>query len=154
MKYYMRKGNYQAKKRDNRDYDRTTLVIAVLDALAMIWAFWSKPEVKAFHTGFIITNGIILGGLIMGTIIWSFFELFTHKARHWYDAVIKVIIAYPIGLILGGIIAYLTDFGKLVLIPARSGNIFALFFLLSIFVFVMIEIGVNVWYHNKTVVRW
>ena len=40
MKYYMRKGNYQAKKRDNRDYDRTTLVIAVLDALAMVWAFW------------------------------------------------------------------------------------------------------------------
>jgi len=144
---------YRWTKQDSKDFDYVTAGISGLIIITAIITFFSRPSISLIGGKLIITQGLIIPSLIIGTMIWSVFEIFTKASRKAYDIIIKVIIAFPIGLLIGGFIGYESNFGQLIVTPAYNGNIYALFDLISIFIFLVVLVATNVYYHHCTPIR-
>jgi hypothetical protein len=142
--------NRQWNKRDQIDYDWATGIISALIVISVLITFLSKPHISVMQGKIIISQGIIIPALIIGTMIWSLFEVFTRASKKAWNIILKVIIAFPIGLLLGGFLGYESNFGSLVITPAFNGNIYALFNLICIMIFEIILVATNVYYHHCT----
>jgi len=149
----MSNNRYRWTKQDSKDFDYATGIIAGLIIITAIITFFSRPSISLIGGKLIITQGLIIPSLIIGTMIWSVFEVFTKATKKAYDIIIKVIIAFPIGLLIGGFIGYESNFGSLIVTPAYNGNVYALFDLISIFIFLVVLVATNVYYHHCTPIR-
>ena len=146
----MNKMSYTWNKKDQKDFDYATGIIAFIIGLTAVITILSKPSIQVIGGRLYINQGVIIPALIFGTMIWSVSEVFTKATKKAYDIIIKVIIAFPIGLAIGGFIGYESNFGQLVLSPAYNGNPYALFFLVCILIYEIVLIMANVYFHHCT----
>lgn len=120
----------------------------ILFALLLITAL-SRPLLSRVHGDFIISQGILFPAVVMSAIFWALIELFTPPGRSYADLLIRYIPALIIGLIVGGALGYLFNFGQLVIVPAYNGNVDAIFFLIVAFLSGTAIIWDAVWEHDK-----
>ena len=120
----------------------------ILFALLLI-TFLSRPLLSSVHGDFIVSQGILFPAVVMSAIFWALIELFTPPGRSYMDLLVRYIPAVIIGLIVGGALGYLFNFGQLVIIPAYHGNVDAIFFLIVAFLSGTAIIFDAVWEHDK-----
>lgn len=117
--------------------------------LLMLVTFLSRPVLDHIHGQFLISQGVLFPAAIMSAVFWSIIELFTPPGRSYIDLLERYIPALILGLIVGGALGYLFDFGSLVLAPAYSGNIDAIFFVIAAFISGTAILADAVWEHDK-----
>jgi hypothetical protein len=120
----------------------------ILFALLLI-TFLSRPLLSSVHGDFIVSQGILFPAVVMSAIFWALIELFTPPGRSYSDLLVRYIPALIIGLIVGGALGYLFNFGQLVIVPAYHGNVDAIFFLIVSFLSGTAIIFDAVWEHDK-----
>ena len=101
------------------------------------------------HGSYIVSQGVLFPAVIMSSVFWALIELFTPPGRTYTDLLIRYIPALIIGLVIGGALGYFFNFGKLVIIPAYSGNVDAIFFIIVAFLSGTAIIADAVWEHDK-----
>ena len=139
-------------KRDQRALDWSMGAVILINIVVALIAFFSKPQIQVVGHSFTVGQSTTITALIIGDMTWGIFELFTDKAKHWYDVWIKTIIAFIIGVFVGGILGRLNNFGQLVLEPAFNGNPYAWFFLISVLIFIIVLIASNAWFHKRDMI--
>lgn len=137
-----------SKKKSHSKRWATITAGFILFALLLI-TFLSRPILSSVHGDFIISQGILFPAVVMSAIFWALIELFTPPGRSYTDLLIRYIPAMIIGLIVGGALGYLFNFGQLVIVPAYNGNVDAIFFLIVAFLSGTAIIWDAVWEHDK-----
>ena len=140
----------RSKKRwYNPNWDIGAVIVALIGTFLLLVSFLSKPEFVILHHTVILTQGIVAPAIVMGAIVWAIVEYFTPPGHTIEDLLVRIIPAFIIGALLGGIIGYLFNFGKLVIQPAFNGNIDALFFLITILIASLAVTWNAAWAHKK-----
>lgn len=156
MTYYYRrryKGNGMNNRQERKEWDLTAVIMALISTGALIVTLFSNPKMTLIGHTIVFSSGILAPAVIMGAIFWASIEILTIRTKTFLDAVGKAILGYILGLIVGGFLGYEFKFGYYVIIPAYSGNIMALIYLIVIFAFTMIVIWDASWSHNHNYVR-
>ena len=135
--------------REKRD-DKIGLVIGVLlEAFMLIVAVFSRPIVAKMHLGFIISQGVIIPAVLLSAAMWGLIEYLTPPGKNVWDVIERIVPSFLIGAFLGGALGYLFHFGTLVVRPAYSGNMYAIFFLGTVFLATLVILGDVYWAHSK-----
>jgi hypothetical protein len=130
-------------------HDWATIIAGLLLFFFMAIAFLSRPDLAKVHGSFIVSQGVLIPAAVMSAVFWALIELFTPPGKTFMQLVDRYIPALVIGLIVGGGLGYLFDFGKLVIVPAYNGNMDAVFFLAAAFIAGTAVMWDAVWEHNK-----
>ena len=131
------------------NWDIGAVIVALIGTFLLLVSLLSKPEFVILHHTVILTQGIVAPAIVMGAIVWAIVEYFTPPGHTIEDLLVRIIPAFIIGALLGGIIGYLFNFGKLVIQPAFNGNIDALFFLITILIASLAVTWNAAWAHKK-----
>ena len=130
--------------------DKIGLVIGILlEAFMLLVAVFSRPIVSKIHLGFIISQGVIIPAVLLSAAMWGLIEYLTPPGKDIWSVIDRIVPSFLIGAFLGGALGYLFHFGSLVVRPAYSGNIYAIFFLMSVSVATLLILGDVYWAHSK-----
>ena len=136
------------KKWNNPNWSLGAVIIGLLGTFLLLVSLLSKPQVEILHHVVVITQGIVAPAVIMGIIFWALIEFFTPPGKSIEDLLIRIIPAFVIGGIFGGLLGYLFNFGGYVLNPAFNGNDDAILFLISVFIGGLAIIWNAAWAHK------
>ena len=150
----------KAKTNENTMYKvnatRWDIGAVIFGSLMFIFAlafFFAQPTISLFGTTVAVTHAMIAMGVLMGAMFWAFIEMITRPRRSILDLLVRFFGAFILGFIIGGFMAYYTQWGQYVLIPAYSGNYLALAVLIMTFVLFVVLLIDAVYLHNKTWVK-
>ena len=118
----------------NRNWDFGAVIVALFGTFLLLVSLLSRPQIVILHHSVVITQGLVAPAIIMGAIVWSIIELFTPPGRTIEDLLIRIVPAFVIGGLIGGFLGYEYNFGDYVIRPAMSGNVDAVFFLISVLI--------------------
>lgn len=132
----------------NANWSLGAVIVALLGTFLLLVSLLSRPSFDIINHHIVLTQGIVAPAVIMGSVVWSIIEFFTPPGEKISDLFIRIIPAFIIGGLVGGILGYLYDFGDYVLRPAFSGNLSALLFLISILVASLAVLWNAAWSHK------
>ena len=118
----------------NKSWDFGAVIVALLGTFLLLISLLSRPQIVILHHTVVITQGVVAPAIIMGAIVWSIVELFTSPGKTIEDLLVRIIPAFVIGGLIGGFLGYEYNFGTYVIRPAMSGNVDAVFFLISVLI--------------------
>jgi hypothetical protein len=125
------------------------IIVSLISLGVLTISLFSKPAYIVEGHTFILDQSTITPGLVLGISIWAIIELFTRGAKGIVDLIVRPVIGYILGLIFGGFLGYEFNFGQYVVVAAMSGNPAALYFLFSIFAFVIVMIADAAFAHRR-----
>ncbi len=125
------------------------IIVSLISLGVLTISLFSKPAYIVEGHTFILDQSTITPGLVLGVSIWAIIELFTRGAKGIVDLIVRPVIGYILGLIFGGFLGYEFNFGQYVVVAAMSGNPAALYFLFSIFAFVIVMIADAAFAHRR-----
>ena len=130
--------------------DKIGLVIGILlEVIMLLVAVFSRPIISKIHAGFIISQGVIIPAILLSAALWGLIEYMTPPGKDIWSVIDRIVPSFLIGAFLGGALGYLFHFGSLVVRPAYSGNVYAIFFLGSVFVATLVIFSDVYWAHSK-----
>ena len=130
--------------------DKIGLVIGVfLEIFLLLVAVFSKPITSKIHAGFIVSQGVIIPAMLLSAALWGLIEYMTPPGKNIWSVIDRIVPSFLVGAFLGGALGYLFHFGSLVVRPAYSGNIYAIFFLGTIVVATLVILSDVYWAHTK-----
>lgn len=118
----------------NPNWDIGAAIVALIGSALLFISLLSRPSFSIIHQHVVLTQGIVAPAVILGIIVWAIVEFFTPPSTGIKDLLIRIIPAFIVGGLVGGILGYMYDFGDYVIRPAFSGNMSALLFLVSILI--------------------
>ena len=118
----------------NKNWDFGAVIVALFGTFLLLVSLLSRPQIVILHHTVVITQGVVAPAIIMGAIVWSIVELFTPPGQTIDDLLVRIIPAFVIGGLIGGFLGYEYNFGTYVIRPAMSGNVDAVFFLISVLI--------------------
>ena len=92
---------------------------------------FAHPMVSFSGTTYYIGQGIAAFAMLMGGLFWAIVEMFTPAGRGFWSLTARFGFSFIMGALFGGVIGALTHFGRLVIVPASSGNSLAIFLLFA-----------------------
>ena len=149
-----------AKTNENTAYKvnatRWDIGAVIFGSVMFIFAlafFFAQPTISLFGTTVAVTHAMIAMGVLMGAMIWALVEMVTRPRRNILDLIIRFFGSFILGFFIGGFMAFYTQWGQYILIPAYSGNYLALAVLIMTFVLFLVLLIDAVYLHNKTWVK-
>ena len=134
--------------RGNRNWGIGAVIVALFGTFLFLVSLLSKPQFIIEHHVVVLTQGIVAPAILMGSIIWALVEFFTPPGTKIADLLARIIPAFLLGSLLGGMLGYLFDFGQYIIEPAFSGNGGALTFLISILIAGLAVMWNAAWSHR------
>ena len=122
------------QKWNNPNWSLGAVLIGLFGTFLLIVSLLSKPQIVVLNHQVVLTQGVVAPAILMGAIFWALIEFFTPPGKSVEDLLIRIIPAFIIGGIFGGLLGYLFNFGGYVLNPAFNGNDDAILFLVSVFI--------------------
>ena len=122
------------KKWNNPNWSLGAVLIGLLGTFLLIVSLLSKPQIVVLNHQVVLTQGVVAPAILMGAIFWALIEFFTPPGKSIEDLLIRIIPAFVLGGIFGGLLGYLFNFGGYVLNPAFNGNDDAILFLASVLI--------------------
>lgn len=122
---------YIYKKPVTRRMSVGAMVLASFLVLIELAVLFSKPEVVFSGHIYYVSQGIAAFAILTGALFWALAEMFTRAGRGFWTLTARFGFAFIVGALFGGIIGAVSNFGRLVLIPASQGNMAAIFMLLG-----------------------
>ena len=126
------------------------IIIAAIASISVIALMFGKPTFAIFGNTYVITEGAIIPGVIMGSAFWLLVEMFTSPGKGKLDLLARFIPAFIIGMFVGGIFGLLFHFGRYVLLPIYYGNEAAVFDGIAIIVFALVTVWNAAWMHTRS----
>ena len=123
---------------------------AALVSVLAVSAFFIRPVITVQNHVIVITTGVLLGALIVGSAFWGMVEALTPPATRMRDLIFRVTGAFVAGLFVGGFAALVFNFGQYLILPAYYGNPWADFEAFSIGLFVVITVWHAAWLHTRS----
>lgn len=149
-----------AKTNENTAYmmnaTRWDISAVIFGSFMLVFAmafFFAQPTISLFGTTVAVTHAMIAMGVLVGAMFWAFIEMVTRPRHSILDLIVRFFGAFILGFLIGGFMAYYTQWGQYVLIPAYSGNYLALAVLIMTFALFVVLLIDAVYLHNKTWVK-
>ena len=134
--------------RGNRNWGIGAVIVALFGTFLFLVSLLSKPQFIIENHVVVLTQGIVAPAILMGSIIWALVEFFTPPGKKIVDLLARIIPAFLLGSLLGGMLGYMFDFGQFIIEPAFNGNGGALTFLVSILVAGLAVMWNAAWSHK------
>ena len=128
------------------------VIIAAIASLSIIALMFEKPTFAVFGNTYVITEGALIPGIIVGFAFWLIVEMFTSAGKGTWQLVVRFVPAFVAGMFVGGLFGLLFHFGRYVLLPIYYGNQAAIFDGIAIIVFGLVTIWHAAWLHTKSYV--
>lgn len=129
------------------------VVLAVLVIFTELLVTMAHTSITVTGNTVVVGQGVALMAIMMGSLFWALVEMFTRPGHHWYTLAARFFTAYVVGGFLGAFLGYEFNFGQFLVIPAKSGNMLAIFELAGfLFVFVVI-VADAAWLHKRTYIK-
>lgn len=122
---------YVYKKPVSRRMSVGAMILASFLVLIELAVLFSKPEIVFSGHVYYVSQGIAAFAILTGSLFWALAEMFTRAGRGFWTLTARFGFAFIVGALFGGIIGAVSNFGRLVLIPASQGNGAAIFMLLG-----------------------
>lgn len=136
-----------------KDMDLGPLIFSVVMGLAMVATVFIKPSVTFLHHKAVIDSGIMFFGLFVGAAFWGLIEAFTPEGKSIYDLLWRIVVAFALGMLVGGFLAYYYSLGQYLLVAAYYGNVGALFFLMAAVITYFVWLYDAAWMHSRNFIR-
>ena len=130
-------------------FDVGALVIAVIAIVAMMVTYLMPPQLTIFNHKLVVTQGILIPGLLVGAFLWGIIEIYTSRGKSKIDVILRPLVAFIIGAFVGGFLGYEFNFGQYIIVPAFHLNLYALYEFVAIFIAYVMFIIEAAWWHNK-----
>ena len=130
-------------------FDVGALVIAVIAITTMLVVYLVPPQLTIFNHRLVVTQGIIVPGLLVGAFLWGVIEIYTSRGKGKIDVILRPLLGFIIGVLLGGYLGYKFNFGQYIIVPAFHLNLYALYEFVAIFIAYVMFIIEAAWWHNK-----
>jgi len=130
-------------------FDVGALVIAVIAITTMLVVYLVPPQLTIFNHRLVVTQGIIVPGLLVGAFLWGVIEIYTSRGKGKLDVILRPLLGFIIGVLLGGYLGYEFNFGQYIIVPAFHLNLYALYEFVAIFIAYVMFIIEAAWWHNK-----
>lgn len=124
------------------------LILSSFLVLIELAILFSRPSVVFSGHVYYISQGIAAFAMLTGALFWAIAEMFTRAGRGFWTLTARFGFSFIIGAIFGGIIGALSNFGRLVLIPASQGNGAAIFMLLGYLWIFAVIVYSAAWLHG------
>ncbi len=128
------------------------VIISAMASLSVIALMFEKPTFVVFGNTYVITEGVLIPGIIMGFASWLIVEMFTSPGKGKLDLLARFVPAFMAGMFVGGLLGLLFHFGRYVLLPIYYGNQAAIFDGIAIVVFSLVTIWHAAWLHTRSYV--
>ena len=136
-------------KKGEIGFDVGALVIAVIAITAMLVTYLVPPQFMIFNQKLVVTQGIIIPGLLVGAFLWGIIEIYTSRGKGKIDVILRPLLGFLIGVFIGGYLGYKFNFGQYIIVPAFHLNLYALYEFAAIFIAYVMFIIEAAWWHNK-----
>ena len=136
-------------KKGEIGFDVGALVIAVIAITAMLVTYLVPPQFMIFNQKLVVTQGIIIPGLLVGAFLWGIIEIYTSRGKGKIDVILRPLLGFFIGAFIGGYLGYEFNFGQYIIVPAFHLNLYALYEFVAIFIAYVMFIIEAAWWHNK-----
>ena len=130
-------------------FDVGALVIAVIAITTMLVVYLVPPQLTIFNHRLVVTQGIIVPGLLVGAFLWGVIEIYTSRGKGKIDVILRPLLGFIIGVLLGGYLGYEFNFGQYIIVPAFHLNLYARYECVAIFIADVMFIREAAWWHNK-----
>lgn len=134
-------------------FDVGALVVAVIAITMMLVVYVVPPQFTVFNHKLIVTQGLIIPGLLVGAFLWGVVEVYTTHGKGKADVILRPLVGFIIGILIGGTLGYLFNFGQYIIVPAFHLNIYALYEFVAIFIAYVMFVIEAAWWHNKVASR-
>ena len=132
-------------------FDVGAIVVAVIAIMTMLVVYLVPPQLTIFNHRLVVTQGIIVPGLLVGALLWGIIEIYTSRGKGKVDVILRPLLGFIIGVLLGGYLGYEFNFGQYIIVPAFHLNLYALYEFVAIFIAYVMFIIEAAWWHNKVV---
>ena len=82
-------------------FDVGALVIAVIAIVAMMVTYLMPPQLTIFNHKLVVTQGILIPGLLVGAFLWGVIEIYTSHGKGKIDVILRPLVAFIIGAFVG-----------------------------------------------------
>ena len=130
-------------------FDVGAIVVAVIAIMTMLVVYLVPPQLTIFNHRLVVTQGIIVPGLLVGALLWGIIEIYTSRGKGKVDVILRPLLGFIIGVLLGGYLGYELNFGQYIIVPAFHLNLYALYEFVAIFIAYVMFIIEAAWWHNK-----
>ena len=130
-------------------FDVGAIVVAVIAIMTMLVVYLVPPQLTIFNHRLVVTQGIIVPGLLVGALLWGIIEIYTSRGKGKVDVILRPLLGFIIGVLLGGYLGYEFNFGQYIIVPAFHLNLYALYEFVAIFIAYVMFIIEAAWWHNK-----
>ena len=130
-------------------FDVGAIVVAVIAIMTMLVVYLVPPQLTIFNHRLVVTKGIIVPGLLVGALLWGIIEIYTSRGKGKVDVILRPLLGFIIGVLLGGYLGYEFNFGQYIIVPAFHLNLYALYEFVAIFIAYVMFIIEAAWWHNK-----
>ena len=138
-----------ASGKSEKGFDVGALVVAVIAITTMLVVYLVPPQLTIFNHRLVVTQGIIVPGLLVGAFLWGVIEIYTSRGKGKLDVILRPLLGFIIGVLLGGYLGYEFNFGQYIIVPAFHLNLYALYEFVAIFIAYVMFIIEAAWWHNK-----
>ena len=115
-------------------FDVGAIVVAVIAIMTMLVVYLVPPQLTIFNHRLVVTQGIIVPGLLVGALLWGIIEIYTSRGKGKVDVILRPLLGFIIGVLLGGYLGYEFNFGQYIIVPAFHLNLYALYEFVAIFI--------------------
>ena len=138
-----------ASGKSEKGFDVGALVVAVIAITTMLVVYLVPPQLTIFNHRLVVTQGIIVPGLLVGALLWGIIEIYTSRGKGKIDVILRPLLGFFIGAFIGGYLGYEFNFGQYIIVPAFHLNLYALYEFVAIFIAYVMFIIEAAWWHNK-----
>ena len=138
-----------ASGKSEKGFDVGALVVAVIAITTMLVVYLVPPQLTIFNHRLVVTQGIIVPGLLVGALLWGIIEIYTSLGKGKIDVILRPLLGFFIGAFIGGYLGYEFNFGQYIIVPAFHLNLYALYEFVAIFIAYVMFIIEAAWWHNK-----
>ena len=136
-------------RKSEKGFDVGAIVVAVIAIMTMLVVYLVPPQLTIFNHRLVVTQGIIVPGLLVGALLWGIIEIYTSRGKGKVDVILRPLLGFIIGVLLGGYLGYKFNFGQYIIVPAFHLNLYALYEFVAIFIAYVMFIIEAAWWHNK-----
>ncbi len=136
-------------RKSEKGFDVGAIVVAVIAIMTMLVVYLVPPQLTIFNHRLVVTQGIIVPGLLVGALLWGVIEIYTSRGKGKVDVILRPLLGFIIGVLLGGYLGYKFNFGQYIIVPAFHLNLYALYEFVAIFIAYVMFIIEAAWWHNK-----
>ena len=138
----------------SKDWDYGAVVVAVIATILWLVTMLSTPRFTLVGHTVVLTQGIMAGFILVGAAGWVLIEVFTRPGETVWDLIARVAVGFIGFGLIGGLAAYVFDFGDYLIVPALvGGNDFAAFEFAGVIFLGFVLIWNAAWSHSRRFVR-